>query len=58
MNTMIHSYDSEARKCEAAREQFKMARAEAETKVAEAILAKQRAEALATAEKDARQREV
>ncbi|XP_002878865.2 uncharacterized protein At3g60930, chloroplastic [Arabidopsis lyrata subsp. lyrata] len=56
MNKMVHSYDSATRDYEAAREKLKLARVEAETKVAEAALAMQNAEALVAAEQDARRK--
>ncbi|KAG7567963.1 hypothetical protein ISN45_Aa04g007960 [Arabidopsis thaliana x Arabidopsis arenosa] len=57
MNTMVHSYDSAAREHAVAREQFEIARTDAERKATEAVQAMQAAEALIVAEQEARQRE-
>ncbi|KAG7548474.1 hypothetical protein ISN44_As12g036630 [Arabidopsis suecica] len=58
MNTMVHSYDSAAREHAVAREQFDAARAEAEKKVAEAVIAVEAAEAQVVTEQEARRKEV
>ncbi|KAG7564198.1 hypothetical protein ISN44_As10g009660 [Arabidopsis suecica] len=57
MNTMVHSYDSAAREHAVAREQFEVARADAERKATEAVQAMQAAEALTVAEQEARRKE-
>ncbi|KAG7579037.1 hypothetical protein ISN45_Aa03g032070 [Arabidopsis thaliana x Arabidopsis arenosa] len=58
MDTMVHSYDSAAREHAVAREQFDAARAEAEKKVAEAVIAVEAAEAQVVTEQEARRKEV
>ncbi|KAG7552321.1 Ribonuclease H-like superfamily [Arabidopsis thaliana x Arabidopsis arenosa] len=57
MNTMVHSYDSAARECAVAREQFEAARTDAERKATKAVQAVQAAEALIVAEQEARRKE-